>query len=172
MRRNPFAWAPVVLITGIPPDECCSRLKESVASSWSFDFPAPVVGMVAERRFRLRRRIWYRNSFQAIAAGTLEESGPGTRIRCEFRMNLFVQAFMVVWLCGAVLISGGLAVSTIAAFLRTGDGGWNALVAVCFASIFPIFGAGLLAFGRWLARDERAFLIGHIRTNLEAQIED
>ncbi|HWD28036.1 MAG TPA: hypothetical protein VG387_12775 [Rhizomicrobium sp.] len=171
MMWNPFAWPSAVLITGIPPGECHDRLKANVRSGWSFDPSQGVTGMVGHRWFRLRQVILYRNSFQAVAAGTLEESGIGTRIRCAFRMNLLVQAFMVFWCIAGVWVSASLVPMGIHQMRYGAPPGDTPALGVIAPFLIFGFAAGLLAFGRWTARDERAFLIDFLRTTLDAQVD-
>jgi hypothetical protein len=151
-----LSWPPVVFITGIPPDECTRRLKADVGWGFIPFSQAEVVGSVGKRWFRLRRNIWYRNSFQPVAAGTLEESGIGTRISCRFRVNLMVQAFAIFF----VLIS----TASTAMSLRN--------LADCVFSIGMVaLVTGFIAFSRWLARGEPEFLTHYLRDLLDAQIE-
>jgi hypothetical protein len=151
-----FSWPPAVFITGIPPDECTRRLKADVGWGFIPFTQAEVVGTVGKRWFHLRRNIWYRNSFQAVAAGKLEESGVGTRIDCRFRVNRMAQVFVIF----------------IVLFLTASMVLTPRLLADYVFSIGGIaFMTGLIAFSRWLARGEPEFLTQYLRDLLDAQIE-
>ena len=48
-------------------------------------------------KFRLRKRICYRNSFARHLSALLAPDVGGTRIEAHFAMSFFVRGFMIVW---------------------------------------------------------------------------
>jgi hypothetical protein len=68
--------------------------------------------------------------------------------------------FCVVWLVGVVLIGGaifvGSSVSLIGSPVAASQGSWVGLIVPPFMVAFFV---ALLSFGRYLARDERDFLL-------------
>ena len=150
-----FSWPPVVLLSRLPPAECHRRLNADVRSGWSFDPTQDVAGRVGARGFRLRRFFLVQaNYFHAVAAGTFEAAGLGTRIRCAFRMNPLVPAF-----CAGAM----LALLVLGARHGNADGYFLLLFLTGCA-------LALVLYSRWLARDEPEFLTAYLRDLLEAQI--
>jgi hypothetical protein len=125
----------------------------------------PVIGRIRGTRLTARKRIWYRNSFQTYLSAELTDHENQTLVRCGFSMHPFVIAFVAVWFAGAVFGGGTLFIQSLIRLIsdpsRAPGSVWGGL-AVPVGLI--LFGAGLLAFGRWLACDEQAFLIDFVRT--------
>ena len=108
-----LSWEPVDLVTTLSRPECVSRLRQTLRPRWSLSFSGPIAGWAGERSFRMRKRIWYGNSFQAIVAGRLSDDDKGgTRIHCAIRMNLFVQGFVAIWLLVFGFISIAVALAS------------------------------------------------------------
>jgi hypothetical protein len=55
-------------------------------------------GEVNNDSFKIRRIIWYRNSFQPIIRGNIVELTSGTRVEITMRPHLFILAFTVILL--------------------------------------------------------------------------
>jgi hypothetical protein len=109
-----------------------------------------VIGSVGEKSFWLEQKICYRNSFQTRLRAEFVEEASGTRIRCRIGMHPLVSAFMIVWFAGVTfgLIASGFTPAVLGMLLA---------------------GAGIVAFGRFAARNEQSFLIEFLCNSLHAR---
>jgi hypothetical protein len=96
---------------------------------------APFVGDIrGKSEFRFQRRITYRDSFLPMIRVAVEPwHHGGARLRATMRLQLFVMAFMAVWMTGATL---GAIAGLVAAFSGQPAG--------LLVLVLPLFGAGLL----------------------------
>ena len=140
--------ATIDLVSPFSRSECLQRLQER-----SGDRSCPytsVIGSIGENSFWLEQKISYRNSFQTrLRAEFVEEAG-GTRIHCRIGMQPLVTGFMMVWFAGVTFapIATGFTPHVLGMLLA---------------------GAGLVAFGRFAARDERGYLIEFLCNSLHAR---
>ena len=153
----------IELASSLPPDECAARLRaaidqEGVLSATGLFGSKPVAGRIAGHRVRLRKRIWYRNSFQTFMIGSLEGRDGSTIFRGKAGMHPFVTGFMAVWFGLLTLIVGAAFVAGIGALF----GGRGDPLGVIALPVGLAFGGGFVWFGRWLARNEEAFLVGFV----------
>src|SRR4051812_1389859 len=95
---------PTELVSPFPPAECVKRLRSVVSTLSSPNFGSGVVGYVGQQSVRLRRRIWYGNSFQTCLYGELRPEAGGTCISCRFGLRPFTTIFMFFWFGMASLI--------------------------------------------------------------------
>jgi hypothetical protein len=156
------------LISPLPRDECVRRLQVATDRWWALFGSRPLVGHVGESFLRVRKRIGYGNSFQCRLSATLEDEGSRTRLRCRLGMHPSVTLFMAFWFCGVVLIGAEVLVSTAAALLR-GDASAQAWMGIIGPFGMLAFGVALVAFGRFLARNEREFLLNFLRATIDAR---
>jgi hypothetical protein len=130
----------------------------------------PIMGTVSETSLRARKRIWYGNSFQTILSATLLDDNNQTRILCIFRLRNFVRVFSAVWLAFVFLIGGAMFSMSLFILIVSPTtaprGIWGGVV---IPPLMVAFFVGLLMFGRYLARDERDFLLRYLHTVLGAQ---
>jgi hypothetical protein len=140
---------PIELATRLSPDECVRRLRENVDGWWMMFGKKPVIGRLSGTRFTGRVRIPYRNSFQTCVSADIHAEAGGAFIVCRFGMNRFVIAFMAVWFAVAAAGFCGVLLVLLHQEGRGGDA-WSGL-AVMMAMLG--FGAGLVLFCRWLARE-------------------
>jgi hypothetical protein len=160
----------VELVSPLPPEECAARLREATDNEGLLSWfrSRPVIGRVSGRSVRLRKRIGYGNSFQAILVGRLEERDGGTVFRGKAGVSTFVTIFMAAWFCGVGLLGGAMSVIAIGEMLGVKFGERpmeRSLALPLVAVIAPLmltFGVGLVRFGRWLARDEERFLVAFV----------
>ena len=149
------------LASSLSRDEIRRKLRDSIDSEWIvFGGLSAFRGCVGDDTFRLRKRIWYNNSFQTHLRGHLLLDSRGTLIRCRAGMHPAVIAFLAVWFDGIALFATISLVSLLGHFAV----GWPIRVTDTFGllagSIAMIaLGIGLVRFGRWLARDEKRQLI-------------
>jgi hypothetical protein len=121
-------------------------------------------GPVSESRVRLQRVIpIVGNSFKPFFIGRFEARGDGVYLTARFTMIGFVKAFMTLWLGGVLAIGMAFAVTMI----NTRGGDWLPALGG-----LGMFGAGvaLVGFGKWLARNDVAWLSNIIRTALRAPV--
>lgn len=136
------------LVSPLPRSECVRRLRDRVRPGHA------VAGHVGDSKFRLRKVIWYRNSFQTHLKGSMVDEQGGTRIHCRFGLHPFVAGFMIFWLALALLMGLMMLVS------GKGDIG---------IVLFPLFGGGILLLGRAMASSEKEFLTKYVQDLLEAR---
>ena len=121
-------------------------------------------GPVSESHVRLQRVIpLMRNSFKPFFFGRFEARGDGVYLTGRFTMLWFVKAFTTVWL-GIALAIG---IASALALIDTHDGRWQLALGA-----LGMFGAGvaLIAFCKWLARNDVAWLSNIIHTALGAPV--
>jgi hypothetical protein len=151
----------IELVTSTPLEECALRLREALASGC-------VRGRFDGTKLVIARTITYRNSFQTRLVADLVEENGQTRIRCKFGMHPFVIVFMMIWLLGLFLAGGGAAFLAMAEFLAGSPSDDN-----CASGLFPgmimMFGLGLLAVGRIVARGEKEFLIAFVSDTVKGE---
>lgn len=147
---------PAVVQSPLRPGECAERLRAGIDGDFMLFGGKPVIGSVGESSARLRKRIWYRNSFQSVMRVTFVDRGTGTEITCRSGMSIFTTVFMVVWF-GAVGLFGLAFLGSI--FDHAGGGGAP-------AALFPLgmiaFGVALVLIGRFIARNEHADLLAFV----------
>jgi len=151
----------------LPLDECGRRLREAIEGDGDrFEHP-PVIGHVHPPRFRIRKRLppRSRNSFQTDLSGSLVETGASTRLACRTAPHPFVVVFMAIWF----LMLLDFAIS----WFTTGLDGIGGRTVLPFETMIPVamavFGVGLVAFGRRMARGEKAYLVDFLCRATEAR---
>jgi len=134
-------------------EESVSRLRAATKRSVFSALAEPAaVGTVTESRVKLQRVIpMVRNSFKPFLVGQFVKRGEHVFLVGRFTMLGFVKVFMTVWF-GFLFVFG-----VAAPFAQT------ASKSVTLAFVFgPItmcgFGVGLVWFGKWLARNDAAWL--------------
>lgn len=135
---------------------------------WAFSGAKPFVASVSDDGFSLHVRQWYRNSFRTQLRARFHEDAGGTRLSCRAGMHPFVIAFMVVWFGIVATISAGI----LATLLGTPSGDGDTLRIASgffFLLLMGVFGAGLISFGRWLARDELARMLAFLSEVIDAE---
>lgn len=159
----------VDLITSVPRPECERRLKETVGSAWSLVSDSGVVGSIDGASLHIRKKIYYRNSFQLTLHGALSDVAGGTRIRCEFATFPFRPILIAAGIVVAVAVGG------VAFGLATHESQFRStplIVMLAPLAVLPILAiAGTVAafVGRSLARAEPQFLIDFLCRTLEAR---
>jgi hypothetical protein len=156
----------VELQSPLPPAQCLDRLKQDTDSYWKLFGDKPVIGRVHGSKFSGYKRINYRNSFRTQVRAVIEANGNGCHIILRFGVHPFVLVFMAFWLTCVLGIGAPL--------------GWNAyihgvaskenLMSAAIPLFMGVFGVCLYVFGRWLARNEQAFLLEFMMTSLAAKM--
>jgi hypothetical protein len=156
----------IEMVSPLDPDECAARLTEAIDHGDARWVPGskPVIGSVTGRAVWLRRRIGYRNGFQTILVGTLEEHAAGTRFRGRTGPPRRNRVGLTIWFGGLTLLS----VWTCILFLTRGGNPLGLLMAPLMLAL----GGVIVWLGRWLARDEGAFLSAFAADVLKAREEN
>ncbi len=102
----------VELLSPLPRAECLKRLQAAVASEFSVVTSLSVIGTIDGSNFRIRKTIYYRNSFQRSVRPLSDAAGGGTRIHGEVReLNL-----RWVFIAGAAIAVIGLLTMLVVLF--------------------------------------------------------
>jgi hypothetical protein len=162
-ERRMFRKSKIEIVLPCSMEQACRRLTATMdASFFGFDYATgrPVIGRIRGRRLTARKRIRYRNSCQTYLSAEMIDRGNETLVRCRFSMHPFVIALVTFLFAGAVLVQ----VAAYVQRLIRPDPSLPPLVGLIFPFEFAILvGAALMIFGRWLARDEQAFLTDFVR---------
>lgn len=173
-RIGLFRSETINLTTDLSRTECVKRLTAQVDGNLRIFGTKPLVGRIRESSLRVARRIRYRNSFQTWLSANLIDAGGGTRLICRLALHPLVRIFMIVWFTGIILIGGLIGLGAGAGLMTTLLRGTGPLSpGPVLATLVPLgllgFGLGLLKFSRYLARDERDFLVSFIKDTLAAR---
>ncbi len=163
---------PIDLISHLPRADCVRRLRENVGSYWGIGSGHGVIGEVAGDHIRLRKRIYYRNSFQPTLRGRLSDtSDGGTLVRCEFAELQLLPVFIAVAVL--IVLIAGVTVSLLAkSGVQLRDVPLAAIIApLASLPFFVALGFGVVTIGRRFARDEPRFLVDFLVKTLEAREE-
>jgi len=168
------------LLTALAPEQCLSRLSaagdiQHSLLRWptSFFGSKPVVGLATTSALRLRKRANIDNSFQTHLVASMRAEAGGTAIVGTLGMHPAVEAFMVLWFGGVLLLGGSMFVMSLRTLLAgTADSTQNVWMGILVPPLMLAFGYGLVRFGRHLARDEERFLRQFLISTLDAHEVD
>jgi hypothetical protein len=144
-------------------EESVSRLRAATKRSVFSALAEPAaVGTVTESRVKLQRVIpMFRNSFKPFLVGQFVKRGEHVFLVGRFTMDGFVKVFMTVWF--GFLVVFGVAAPFAQTASRSGS------FAFVFAPIIMCgFGVGLVWFGKWLARNDAAWLADVVKRAIGA----
>jgi len=140
-------------------EQACRRLTSMMDKS--IFGTRPVIGRIRGRRLTARKRIRYINSLQTYLSAELIDLENETLIRCNFSMHPFVIPLVTVWFAGAALFGGAIFIPSLIRLI------YDPSRAPVSGLVVPVglilFGIAFLAYARWLARDEEAFLLDFVR---------
>jgi hypothetical protein len=162
-RTFGFGTSRVELVSPLPREECVRRLRDLVDGSFTLFGARPLVGRVEEASFNFRKRIGYRNAFQTVTRGTLEQESGQTRLRCRFGLPPFVTGFLIFW-CGLVTLFGGA--GAVSAIVRPLSGAQP--ISFRDALLMLLFAAFLVTVGRLFARNEQGEILRILTKTLDA----
>jgi hypothetical protein len=121
-------------------------------------------------RFRLRKRIFYRNSFARHLSALLAPDLAGARIEAHFAMSFFVRGFMIIWFGFLALVEISAIITTARALLTSGR---HLSTDECMLLVVPtamlIFGWLLVSFGLRLSRKAEREMIEFVENTLAAR---
>ena len=154
----PREW---LMRTRLSPEICLQRLESRIDSdlSWfaSWFGTKPVQGHVRRGWASLHKRPALRNEFQPVLAVSFAPAGDGARLFCR------VGRFATYWM---MVVAWGFLVAFFGVWAVLDD----AVFSVGALTALIVFGLAYAAFGRWLARNELAFLLAFVRDTLEADL--
>jgi hypothetical protein len=158
------------LISPLPPRECARRLRAAIDGGWTMGGSKPVLGSVSDKSIRLRKRMYYRNSFQCwLSAKFVEEDGQ-TRLHCTVGLHPFVRIFLEYWVGGVLLAGGFIIVRTIRAYFSDPDPlPPNLWLGIAGPLVMLGFGGIMLTLGDYLSGDEPRFLIEFVERTIDAR---
>lgn len=141
--------------------ESVERLRAATKrSAFSALAQSAAVGPVKETKVRLQRVIpMFQNSFKPSFFGRFDVRPDGVYLSGRFSLLPLVKIFMTFWLGGTIVIG----VVFGAGAQSQGASPWGMLG--CFG--MTAFGIGLIALGKWLARNDADWLSNVIRTALQ-----
>jgi hypothetical protein len=144
-------------------EESLARLREVVRPTvFHALLTQEAVGRVKEDRIRIVRVIpFVSNSFIPEFAGRFDTVRGQVWLVGQFRMMLGIRVFMSVWLG----LAAAMLLMTLVAAARGSLLVWWGPLAI--AGMF-MGGVGLVAIGRWFARNDAAWLSGRISSALDS----
>jgi hypothetical protein len=161
----------VELLSPLPIEECHLLLEAAMDTLWPWDYFGSrlVAGRISGSKLFARKQVGYKNLFQTrLSADTLEQDGR-TLIRCRFSLHPFTRTFQVLWFAGVLLICGPIFVMSLLTLAeapsRGPAGKWEGVFVPIGMFVFSV---GNYWFGRYLARNERQFLIAFVCDTLAA----
>jgi len=166
-------WADmnVDLLSSLPRTECAQRLRQHVSGEWSLLTDSGVVGTITgDTSFVMRKKIYYRNSFQRRLHGQLSDApSGGTRIHGETREMDLKWVFVLAGIVVAIAFIGvGVTLFTLRDQLH--DIPIAAIIGpVLLIPVLVGIMVAMVAVGRRLAHSEEAFLVDWLKRTLDAR---
>lgn len=159
----------VDLLSPLPRADCAQRLRQHVSSEWSIITDSNVVGRVDGDSFVIRKKIYYRNSFQRRLYGQLSDAPGGTRIHGETREMDLKWVFVLAGIVVAIAFIGvGVTFFTLRDQLQDIPIAAIAGPVLLIPVIVGIM-VGMVAVGRRMASGENAFLVDFLKRTLDAR---
>lgn len=119
---------------------------------------------------RLRKRTGYGNSFQSNLRATIRPEAGGTAISGKIAVHPLVRVAMIVWFGAIIYLAGPAFLRTVYSMLVGAAPAYeNAGVLLVMFPAMLACGFALIAFGRYLARDETRFLTEFLIRELDAR---
>lgn len=155
--------------SAFPLAESVDRLK-AATRRWTFSRSAlaheSAVGRVSTQRVALQRVIpMFSNSFNPFFIGQFVERDERVFLVGQFRMLWFVRIFFTFWLAAAAVATLSMAVLSNTSPLRRSHD-------LMFGAIMLAAALALFGFGRWLSRNDPAWLSQVIQNALSAEKSD
>jgi len=146
-------------------DRLLLKIKNSVENEPFFSFSyfknmgsVKIIGKFKGNKFRLNKRIYYRNSFIPYFYGEVVKVEGGSEIIGEFKMHPLVRIFMGVWFAGV----GFSFLTGLYSYCFPGSGngnnhplGWGGLIPLAMIA----FGVLLVKSGQWFERNSKVDII-------------
>ena len=165
LRRLLYESTPAEFRSAYSVAESVERLRAATKrSTFAAIGEAAAVGKVSQDGVRLQRVTpMVRNSFKPFFVGRFESRDGATLLTGRFGMSLFTKIFMTFWLGMVALFGVGFLVGSLnatAPYPRP---------IVIGPFLMLVAGFGLVALGKWFARNDVAWLTGVIGRALDVQ---
>jgi hypothetical protein len=146
-----------------------ARVRYSIRPEGLFDSliaPGQLRGWTEGSRFRLTAHLpLVANSFDSILDGQIDEVTGGSRLVGTFRMRTYAVVFLLIWLILTTVIGLAITIGTL-----VDPSGWSPSPPPLYLGlIFPVFGIGLLAVGRLIARLQEKMILRRLDDLLGAR---
>ena len=155
-------------------NECLDLLRPHIDSTFLKLGGKDFAGKVAKDKASFRKKLSYNNGFQTVLSAKLssQENATGTLIEARVGMGTTTILSGLVWLSVVTLATlfCSLPLAFQYLFSQTPEPGGNSILLIIIPPSLLLFGALLVSFGRWLARDEEAVLMTFLQTCLKAEI--
>ena len=155
------------LSSPLPPEECLRRLRAASDPWWKIFGSKPAIGSVLGGLFWGCRRISYRNSWQTVAYARVRAATDGSHIIVRFGLDPFVFVLTVIWFGVACLAAAGLCLHGVIRLSSDAASVGNWMIVLAPLAFLGL-AFGQLAFCRWLARNEKAFLTEFLMGTMSA----
>ena len=163
LRRLLYESTPAEFRSAYSVAESVERLRAATKrSAFAAIGEAAAVGKVSQDGVRLQRVTpMVRNSFKPFFVGRFESRDGLTLLTGRFGMSLFTKIFMTFWLAMVALFGVGFLVGSLSATAS------YPRQIVIGPFLMLIAGLGLVALGKWFARNDVAWLTGVIGRALD-----
>ena len=163
LRRLLYESTPAEFRSAYSVAESVERLRAATKrSAFAAIGEAAAVGKVSQDGVRLQRVTpMVRNSFKPFFVGRFESRDGVTLLTGRFGMSLFTKIFMTFWLAMVALFGVGFLVGSLGATAS------YPRQIVIGPFLMLIAGLGLVALGKWFARNDVAWLTGVIGRALD-----
>ncbi len=165
--RGLYGSEPKEFVSAFGLAESVTRLQAATKRSvWSALAETAAVGKVSENAVRLQRVIpMINNSFKPFFIGRFELRGGVTVLTGRFTLLPLVKAFMSFWF-------GVTGVAAVVILVASSVGkGPDSAIFVLQPPLMIAFGIGLVAVGKWFARNDVAWLSGVIAGALGSPLD-
>ena len=159
------------LHTSLSINECLTRLASAIdVEKWSFSSSGfdskPILGKIYGDKFRLRKRIYYRNGLQPFFYGQFVPSENGTLIDGKFRIHPFDKWIMIYWFA---FLAFFLVVDALAPLIFGPANLEDSIVIIIFSLFMMCFGIFIMVFSTWLCRGHKKVIVDLLMQSLEAR---
>lgn len=170
---NPFKVERAALHTALSPEACAERIRANIYRVWDASkSDGPFRGMASEHRFLLMRNLHgVRSGFQPVARGVLRAgAASGTTITLRLSLHPFARVW---WTLVLVAFTTFLSLTLAGTVWQIAPGGPHLTQPLTFLIGTLLVGAVVYAFyaiAFSFVRGDRAYLIEHLRTLLDASL--
>jgi hypothetical protein len=170
----------LVLHSALAPNAVADALRRSIDEEQRTFFSltgyrgsSPVLGVITDNTFRLRRRRYWRNDFAPCFYGQFHSESGGSRIEAHFDMSPWTRNFMRLWLAGVTILGGPIFVLclidlTTGSHYTSGD----ARVGLIVPPAMILWGFVLPKIGRLFGSGDEQILSEFVQQTLAARIEE
>jgi hypothetical protein len=154
-------------VSPMPRAEVVRRMGAAIDPMFSPFGGKKAQGYVKDDHAVVRRRIYYRNSFQTMAKLKFHDQGGHTRIDAQYGMAVAI--LMVATVVAIAVVAGAVGFVLARGPMPAGDENMMMLPFLLFPVVFAIGFTLTLLFVRSAARKDKAFLNEFIKTTLDAK---